>query len=46
MDPHVWIPYFQGGVIRQELFYLLKKDEKDVHFTFGSIQRGGVNNVT
>ncbi|XP_010683478.2 probable arabinosyltransferase ARAD1 [Beta vulgaris subsp. vulgaris] len=34
-----------GGVIRQELFYLLK-DEKDVHFTFGSIQRGGVNNAT
>ncbi|KAK9715871.1 hypothetical protein RND81_06G195500 [Saponaria officinalis] len=44
--------YFQGaiyrkdgGVIRQELFYLLK-DEKDVHFTFGSIQHGGVNNAT
>ncbi|KAL2944061.1 putative arabinosyltransferase ARAD1 [Bienertia sinuspersici] len=34
-----------GGVIRQELYYLLK-DEKDVHFTFGSIQRGGVNNAT
>lgn len=34
-----------GGVIRQELFYILK-DEKDVHFTFGSIQRGGVSNAT
>ncbi|KAL9247092.1 hypothetical protein vseg_020560 [Gypsophila vaccaria] len=44
--------YFQGaiyrkdgGVIRQELFYLLR-DEKDVHFTFGSIQHGGVNNAS
>ncbi|KAH6797339.1 Exostosin family protein [Perilla frutescens var. hirtella] len=40
--------YFQGaiyrkdgGVIRQELYYLLKK-EKDVHFSFGSVQRNGV----
>lgn len=32
----------QGGVIRQELFYLLK-DEKDVHFSFGSIKGNGVN---
>lgn len=31
-----------GGVIRQELFYLLK-DEKDVHFSFGSIQGNGIN---
>ncbi|KAK6123319.1 hypothetical protein DH2020_042928 [Rehmannia glutinosa] len=30
-----------GGVIRQELYYLLK-DEKDVHFTFGSVQSNGV----
>uniref|UniRef100_A0A7C9CW06 Exostosin GT47 domain-containing protein n=3 Tax=Opuntia streptacantha TaxID=393608 RepID=A0A7C9CW06_OPUST len=44
--------YFQGaiyrkdgGLIRQELFYLLR-DEPDVHFTFGSIQRGGVSNAT
>ncbi|CAO2826790.1 unnamed protein product [Amaranthus hypochondriacus] len=42
------LAYFQGaiyrkdgGAIRQELFYLLK-DEKDVHFTFGSTQRSGV----
>lgn len=40
--------YFQGaiyrkdgGAIRQELYYLLK-DEKDVHFTFGSIKSNGV----
>ncbi|XP_021866356.1 probable arabinosyltransferase ARAD1 [Spinacia oleracea] len=30
-----------GGAIRQELFYLLK-DEKDVHFAFGSAQKSGV----
>ncbi|XP_057792075.1 probable arabinosyltransferase ARAD1 [Salvia miltiorrhiza] len=41
--------YFQGaiyrkdgGAIRQELFYLLK-DEKDVHFTFGSVQSHGIS---
>ncbi|GLT43579.1 hypothetical protein SLA2020_175180 [Shorea laevis] len=40
--------YFQGaiyrkdgGVIRQELYYLLK-DESDVHFSFGSAQGNGV----
>lgn len=31
-----------GGVIRQELYYLLK-DEKDVHFTFGSVRANGIN---
>lgn len=43
--------YFQGaiyrkdgGVIRQELYYLLK-DEKDVHFAFGSVQGNGVHNA-
>jgi hypothetical protein len=35
----------QGGVIRQELYYLLK-DEKDVHFTFGSIGGNGVNQAS
>ncbi|KAJ8539919.1 hypothetical protein K7X08_026308 [Anisodus acutangulus] len=30
-----------GGTIRQDLYYLLK-DEKDVHFTFGSIKSNGV----
>ncbi|XP_057952601.1 probable arabinosyltransferase ARAD1 [Malania oleifera] len=41
--------YFQGalyrkdkGAIRQELFYLLK-DEKDVHFSFGSVQGHGIS---
>ncbi|XP_049397739.1 probable arabinosyltransferase ARAD1 [Solanum stenotomum] len=40
--------YFQGeiyrkngGTIRQELYHLLK-DEKDVHFSFGSIKSNGV----
>ncbi|XP_068637294.1 probable arabinosyltransferase ARAD1 [Aristolochia californica] len=33
-----------GGFIRQELYYLLK-DEVDVHFTFGTAQRGGVTNA-
>ncbi|KAJ4977697.1 hypothetical protein NE237_008477 [Protea cynaroides] len=44
--------YFQGaiyrkdgGYIRQELFYLLK-DEKDVHFSFGSVSRDGINNAS
>ncbi|XP_060177169.1 probable arabinosyltransferase ARAD1 [Lycium barbarum] len=44
--------YFQGaiyrkdgGSIRQELFYMLK-DEKDVHFSFGSILKGGVKQAT
>lgn len=43
--------YFQGaifrkdgGEIRLELYYLLK-DEKDVHFTFGSIQAHGVRDA-
>ncbi|OAY44451.1 probable arabinosyltransferase ARAD1 [Manihot esculenta] len=44
--------YFQGaiyrkdgGLARQELFYLLK-DEKDVHFQFGSIQKDGVTKAS
>ncbi|TKY55091.1 arabinosyltransferase ARAD1 [Spatholobus suberectus] len=44
--------YFQGaiyrkdgGAIRQELYYLLK-DEKDVHFAFGSIRRNGINQAS
>lgn len=32
----------QGGYIRQELFYLLK-EEKDVHFAFGSVQKNGIH---
>uniref|UniRef100_A0A5B7BX44 Putative arabinosyltransferase ARAD1 n=1 Tax=Davidia involucrata TaxID=16924 RepID=A0A5B7BX44_DAVIN len=41
--------YFQGaiyrkdgGAIRQELYYLLK-DEKDVHFAFGSVRANGIH---
>ncbi|KAL5707774.1 hypothetical protein ACHQM5_018635 [Ranunculus cassubicifolius] len=44
--------YFQGaiyrkdgGVVRQELYYLLK-NETDVHFSFGSIQKDGVRQAT
>lgn len=43
------LAYFQGavyrkdgGVIRQELYYLLK-DEKGVHFAFGSVQGNGIH---
>ncbi|XP_010258348.1 PREDICTED: probable arabinosyltransferase ARAD1 [Nelumbo nucifera] len=41
--------YFQGaiyrkdgGVIRQQLYHLLK-DEKDVHFTYGSLHANGIS---
>ncbi|PON57383.1 Exostosin-like [Parasponia andersonii] len=34
-----------GGVIRQELFYLLK-DEKDVQFSFGTIKGSGINQAS
>ncbi|KAK6920878.1 LOW QUALITY PROTEIN: Exostosin, GT47 domain [Dillenia turbinata] len=34
--------YTWGGVIRQELYYL-RKNEKDVHFAFGSIRYNGIN---
>lgn len=51
-DSRPTLMYFQGaiyrkdgGFARQELFYLLK-DEKDVHFSFGSVQRGGVHKAT
>ncbi|KAF9596253.1 hypothetical protein IFM89_008416 [Coptis chinensis] len=44
--------YFQGaiyrkdgGVIRQELFYLLK-DEENIHFSFGSVQGDGIRKAT
>lgn len=36
---------FQGGAIRQELYYLLR-DEKDVHFTFGSVRGNGINGAS
>ncbi|KAH0723478.1 hypothetical protein KY285_006027 [Solanum tuberosum] len=51
-DSRPTLLYFQGaiyrkdgGSIRQELFYMLK-DEKDVHFSFGSILKGGVKQAT
>ncbi|XVF42670.1 hypothetical protein PTKIN_Ptkin01aG0383300 [Pterospermum kingtungense] len=34
-----------GGYARQELYYLLR-DEKDVHFSFGSIKNDGVNKAS
>lgn len=44
--------YFQGAIYRkdggharQELYYLLK-DEKDVHFQFGSVQKDGINKAS
>lgn len=56
LDPFEQRPilaYFQGaiyrkdgGTIRQELYYLMK-DEKDVHFTFGSLsQRNGAREAS
>ncbi|XP_043699314.1 probable arabinosyltransferase ARAD1 [Telopea speciosissima] len=51
-DDRPTLLYFQGaiyrkdgGYIRQELFYLLK-DEKDVHFSFGSVNKGGINKAS
>ncbi|KAG9458719.1 hypothetical protein H6P81_003227 [Aristolochia fimbriata] len=51
-DTRPTLLYFQGaiyrkdgGIVRQELFYLLK-DEKDVHFSFGSVRRNGVTEAT
>lgn len=35
----------QGGHARQQLYSLLK-DEKDVHFAFGSVQKGGIRKST
>ncbi|XP_031126173.1 probable arabinosyltransferase ARAD1 isoform X3 [Ipomoea triloba] len=51
-DSRPTLLYFQGaiyrkdgGFVRQELFYKLK-DEKDVHFEFGSIQKDGIRQAT
>ncbi|KAL8150806.1 hypothetical protein V2J09_020614 [Rumex salicifolius] len=51
-DSRPTLLYFQGaiyrkdgGSVRQELFYLLK-DEKDVHFAFGSVQKDGIKNAS
>lgn len=40
-----WVSHTQGGFVRQELYYLLK-DEKDVHFAFGSVQKDGIKKAT
>ncbi|XP_077248927.1 putative arabinosyltransferase ARAD1 isoform X1 [Tasmannia lanceolata] len=51
-DSRPTLLYFQGaiyrkdgGFIRQELYYLLK-DEKDVHFSFGSVSKNGINDAS
>ncbi|ONH94456.1 hypothetical protein PRUPE_7G017800 [Prunus persica] len=51
-DSRPTLLYFQGaiyrkdgGFVRQELFYLLQ-DEKDVHFTFGSVQKDGIKKAS
>ncbi|GFY98073.1 exostosin family protein [Actinidia rufa] len=51
-DSRPTLLYFQGaiyrkdgGFVRQELFYLLK-DEKDVHLSFGSVQKDGIQKAT
>ncbi|KAK1317200.1 putative glycosyltransferase [Acorus calamus] len=51
-DDRPTLLYFQGaiyrkdgGFIRQELYYLLK-DEKDVHFSFGSARGNGINKAS
>ncbi|XP_066393636.1 probable arabinosyltransferase ARAD1 [Miscanthus floridulus] len=51
-DDRPTLLYFQGaiyrkdgGSIRQELYYLLK-DEKDVHFSFGSVAGNGIEQST
>ncbi|KAG9136651.1 hypothetical protein Leryth_004449 [Lithospermum erythrorhizon] len=51
-DSRPTLLYFQGaiyrkdgGAIRQEL-YMMIKDEKDVHFQFGTIMKGGIRQAT
>ncbi|XP_061349768.1 probable arabinosyltransferase ARAD1 isoform X3 [Gastrolobium bilobum] len=51
-DSRPTLLYFQGaiyrkdgGYVRQELYYLLK-EEKDVHFSFGSVQKDGIKKAT
>ncbi|OMP08155.1 Exostosin-like protein [Corchorus olitorius] len=51
-DSRKTLLYFQGaiyrkdgGYARQELYYLLR-DEKDVHFSFGSVKKDGVNKAS
>ncbi|CAI8595135.1 unnamed protein product [Vicia faba] len=51
-DSRTTLLYFQGaiyrkdgGYVRQELYYSLK-NEPDVHFSFGSIQKDGIKKAT
>ncbi|XVE62468.1 hypothetical protein DITRI_Ditri06bG0120200 [Diplodiscus trichospermus] len=51
-DSRKTLLYFQGaiyrkdgGFARQELYYLLR-DEKDVHFSFGSVKKDGINKAS
>lgn len=51
-DSRKTLLYFQGaiyrkdgGIIRQELYYMLK-NEKDVHFAFGSVQKDGIKQAS
>ncbi|KAL0404662.1 UNVERIFIED_CONTAM: putative arabinosyltransferase A [Sesamum radiatum] len=51
-DSRPTLLYFQGsiyrkagGMVRQELFYMLK-NEKDVHFSFGNIKGDGIDKAT
>ncbi|XP_051140871.1 probable arabinosyltransferase ARAD1 [Andrographis paniculata] len=51
-DSRPTLLYFQGsiyrkdgGVIRQELYYMLR-NESNVHFTFGTVQKGGITQAS
>ncbi|KAG5041909.1 hypothetical protein JHK85_006138 [Glycine max] len=50
-DSRPTLLYFQGAIyrkdgghVRHELYYLVK-NEKDVHFSFGNVEKGGVRNA-
>ncbi|KAJ0959876.1 hypothetical protein J5N97_000390 [Dioscorea zingiberensis] len=38
--------YFQGAIYRKDELYYLLREEKDVHFSFGSIQANGIKDST
>ncbi|KAK4431984.1 putative arabinosyltransferase A [Sesamum alatum] len=51
-DSRPTLLYFQGsiyrkdgGTVRQELYYMLK-NETDVHFSFGTVQKGGISRAS
>ncbi|KAF7819224.1 putative arabinosyltransferase ARAD1 [Senna tora] len=51
-DSRPTLLYFQGAINRKDgdharkLLYHLLKDEKDVHYSFGSVQKGGIRKAT